>query len=192
MSDSEPDWVEEQSSAQKLHATQSRLSSSRSSSPLLAPSPDPAELAQQPAQKAAAKQRAKQRAPRVPSASLPLQFAPRVRRDALLFEAVDHDLDLSGDFGCIGRLHVNSRQRGSFSAAAAVGSSPAADRRQRAALTLDLKGRVYDGHIVPTNSSLLLVTMDGSRCVCITPPCPCIGVAPTVYTPDRVPYHGLS
>lgn len=188
MSDSEPDWVEEQSSAQKLHATQSRLSSSRSSSPLLAPSPDPAEPAQQPAQKAAAKQRA----PRVPSASLPLQFAPRVRRDALLFEAVDHDLDLSGDFGCIGRLHVNSRQRGSFSAAAAVGSSPAADRRERAALTLDLKGRVYDGHIVPTNSSLLLVTMDGSRCVCITPACPCIGVAPTVYTLDRVPYHGLS
>lgn len=153
MSDSEPDWVEEQSSAQKLRVAQSRLSSSSSSSPLLDDVAEPAK-APVPAQNAPTR---KVHAPKGVSASLPLQISARVRRDVLLFESVDRDLDLSGDFGCIGRLHVN---RGSEVVAE---SEVAARRRQRAALTLDLKGRVYEGDIVPSNSSLLLVSMDGSK-----------------------------
>ena len=85
-----------------------------------------------------------------------------MRRDALLLEAPDGELDLSGDFGCIGRLHINASRRttdGAGSSADGGGSG----RRDRAALTLDLKGRVYEGDIVPSNSSLCLVSLDGSR-----------------------------
>lgn len=88
-----------------------------------------------------------------------------MRRDVLLLEAPDGELDLSGDFGCIGRLHVNASRRTTDGAAA--GSSAdgggGSGRRDRAALTLDLKGRVYEGDIVPSNSSLCLVSLDGSR-----------------------------
>jgi len=164
MSDSEPDWVASQSSAQKLRTTASRVPSSPSSSPLIGGDSDADEASTNkaaPKVAAGAAAAPKPKGPKTPAATLPLQLAPKVRRDALLLEAVDNDLDLSGDFGCIGRLHVN--QRRASSSAAGGASNPATGRRDRAALTLDLKGRVYEGDVVPSNSSLLLVSIDGNK-----------------------------
>ena len=87
---------------------------------------------------------------------LPLTIAPKVRRTTLLLESGDPSLDLSGDFGCIGRLGVNAKKP-----KAAPSADPDADERQ-GAVTLDLKGRVYQGDIVPC-STVCLVSVDGSR-----------------------------
>ena len=87
-----------------------------------------------------------------PATELPLVIATNVKRDMILVEAVDPELDLSGDFGCIGRLHVNTRKPGA-----------GASQDGRGALTFDLKGRVYEGDVVPTNSTLCMVSIDGNN-----------------------------
>ena len=87
--------------------------------------------------------KAKSKAKAPPSSSLPLTLAPKVRRDMLLLETADPSLDLSGDFGTIGRLSAN-----------AGGSGPA--------VTLDLKGKVSDGDVVPCNTMCVLA-IDGAK-----------------------------
>ena len=89
------------------------------------------------------KAKAKSKAKAPPSSSLPLTLAPKVRRDMLLLETADPSLDLSGDFGIIGRLSAN-----------AGGSGPA--------VTLDLKGKVSDGDVVPCNTMCVLA-IDGAK-----------------------------
>ena len=89
------------------------------------------------------KAKAKSKAKAPPSSSLPLTLAPKVRRDMLLLETADPSLDLSGDFGIIGRLSAN-----------AGGSGPA--------VTLDLKGKVSDGDGVPCNTMCVLA-IDGAK-----------------------------
>ena len=98
-----------------------------------------------------------------PSARLPLTLAPKVRKDMLLAEVTDPHLDLSGDFGCIGKLHVKKTGKdgaGSSSAAADEEGGRVAELRQT--LMLDLKGKVYDADILPSNT-LCLMTVDGSK-----------------------------
>ena len=96
---------------------------------------------------------------KLPATHLPLILAPKVRRTTMLVEADDPSLDLSGDFGCIGRFGVNSR-RGA--AASADSAADGAESAEGGSVKLDLKGRVYDGNIVPCNT-LCLVSVDGSR-----------------------------
>jgi len=86
-----------------------------------------------------------------PATQLPLLLAPKVKQDLLLLEAVDPELDLSGDFGCIGRLHVNSG-----------GKSAGPSSEGRGAVTLDLKGKIYEGDLVPSNGTLCVMSIDGS------------------------------
>ena len=98
---SEPEWVS-QHSAQK--AALPRDLSSQSSSPVSFQGEGEGEGGTADGKKAKAKSKAK--AP--PSSSLPLTLAPKVRRDMLLLETADPSLDLSGDFGIIGRLSANA------------------------------------------------------------------------------------
>ena len=82
----------------------------------------------------------------------------------LLVEAPDTSLDLSGDFGCIGKLHV---RKGGAAAAGSSSANDAGDGSGRVAelrqsLMLDLKGKVYDADILPCNT-LCLVQVDGAK-----------------------------
>ena len=121
-SDDEPDWLLEQSSAQKESATARRRESSDSFSLTddeAGPPSEPGEGVEEGdgskgAKAAGAKAKSSgKRAP--PSARLPLLFAPKVRKDMMLLEANDAGLDLSGDFGCIGKLHVKKSGGGAGS-----------------------------------------------------------------------------
>jgi hypothetical protein len=113
---------------------------------------------------ASAKAKGKGRAP--PSARVPLSLAPKVRRDMLLLEANDSTLDLSGDFGCIGKLHVrkpgSSGGGGASSSADADGPDAGSVAELRQTVMLDLKGKVYDADILPCNT-ICLVQVDGSK-----------------------------
>ena len=133
---SEPEWVSQHSA---LKAALPRDLSSQSSSPVSFQGEGEGEGGTADGKKAKAKSKAK--AP--PSSSLPLTLAPKVRRDMLLLETADPSLDLSGDFGIIGRLSAN-----------AGGSGPA--------VTLDLKGKVSDGDVVPCNTMCVLA-IDGAK-----------------------------
>jgi len=177
MSDSdEPAWVVEQASADKRVA---RAPSSSGESPSLAGdeplAPDDAsdlwssddkpvveggEEEEEEADPVALHEGAKPKpkASKVPPASrLPFVLPPKVRRDLLLLESTDSTLDLSGDSGTIGRLRVHSQQQRS---SAAVGGARAAHGEH--ALTLDLKGKVFDGDVVPCNT-LCVVSIDGKQ-----------------------------
>lgn len=159
--DDEPSWVEEQTS-ERVRKFESRVSSS-SSSPQLSPEP----LAEEPADtiaisdpsvgsaaatKAAATKVSRGHGP--PASCLPLVLGSRVRRDGLLIEAADPKFDLSGDFGAIGRLHVNCGGASEQLPTAGEGQS---------ALTLDIKGRVYDCDILPSNGTICLLAIDGNK-----------------------------
>ena len=89
-----------------------------------------------------------------PASCLPLVLGSRVRRDGLLIEAADPKFDLSGDFGAIGRLHVNCGGASEQLPTAGEGQS---------ALTLDIKGRVYDCDILPSNGTICLLAIDGNK-----------------------------
>ena len=171
MSDSdEPAWVTEQTSAQKLRLADSRLSNSSDISINIAASDDGGSE-QGDAPKATGKEKHKAgRAP--PSSRLPLVLAGKVRRDTLLLEMQDPTLDLSGDFGCIGRLHVKKAGAAAAAKKAArdsEGAGSSADdgaamgaAEQRQTVMLDLKGKLYDGNIVPCNT-LCVLAIDGSK-----------------------------
>lgn len=111
---------------------------------------------------ATAKAKGKGRAP--PSSRVPLSLAPKVRRDMLLLEAHDSSLDLSGDFGCIGKLHVRKQKAGGGPSSSAADGGPDAGSvaELRQTLMLDLKGKVYDADILPCNT-VCLVQVDGSK-----------------------------
>ena len=153
-SDDEPDWLEEQGSARKAAAQRSALESDDSLSI------DDVGASQE-TDEPKPKPKGKGRAP--PSSVLPLQLAPKVRRDMLLLEANDSTLDFSGDFGVLGKMHL---RKGSSTAAAVANSSQGeadgsvADIRQTA--MFDLKGKVYDADIIPCNT-LCLLQVDGSK-----------------------------
>lgn len=157
MSDEEPSWVEEQTSERVLKSMSCISSSSSPDAPDLEGAAAEAaaagnhvggktvggqEIADAPAEVAG--KPARGNGP--PASCLPLLLGSKVRRDSLLIEAADPALDLSGDFGTIGRLHVNSKDSGESSA-----------------LTLDIKGRVYDCNIVPSNGTVCLLSIDGSK-----------------------------
>ena len=177
-SDDEPEWLIEQASARKEKLALSRLDDSSDFSVDDDSVEDVADSAGKPGSSAAAakagskvedgeakgevKSKGKGRAP--PSARLPLLLAPKVRRDLLLLEADDPNLDLSGDFGCIGKLHV--RKAGSGSGAGSSGQTggdgDGSVAELRRTLMLDLKGKVYDADIVPCNS-LCMMTVDANK-----------------------------
>ena len=136
---SEPEWVT-QHSASKAAALPP---SSQSSSPYLSADEGGGEAGDGDPKKRDKKAKAK--AP--PASSLPLLLAPKVRRDVLLLETADPSLDLSGDFGTIGRLSVNAGAGGSSS---------------QGAVSLDLKGKVSDGDVVPCNTMCIL-SIDGAK-----------------------------
>jgi len=110
-------------------------------------------------QDAPAKQKPKGKAP--PASRLPFVLAPKVKRDILLFESTDSALDLSGDFGCIGRLRVHTKG-GSSGASSSANGSAAAPLHGDHAITLDLKGKVFDGDVVPCNT-LCIVSIDDKQ-----------------------------
>ena len=119
-SDDEPDWLVAQASARKEREAISRLSDSDLSvvgglsddeKPNVKDGKAKAKATADAADsKAMGGTKGKGRAP--PSSRLPLLFAPKVRRDILLVEADDPNLDLSGDFGVIGKLHVRKSSSG--------------------------------------------------------------------------------
>ena len=171
MSSSDSDevgWVLDQSQALSAasQASHRRLSSSSSSIPLNFS--DAEEDASEVKVEARAKARQGTPSPSAakggkrkgPASQLPLTLAPKVRRTTMLVEADDPSLDLSGDFGCIGRFGV--RRRGAAAAASADADANGEEAEQEGTVKLDLKGRVYDGNIVPCNT-LCLVSVDGSR-----------------------------
>jgi hypothetical protein len=106
----------------------------------------------------------KGRAP--PSSRVPLSLAPKVRRDMLLLEVNDSSLDLSGDFGCIGKLHVRKPGGSVAASSSALGDASGPDAGSvaelRQTVMLDLKGKVYDADILPCNT-ICLVQVDGSK-----------------------------
>ena len=165
-SDDEPDWLVEQTSARKERMTVARteesddfsLSDAESS---LGEGVEEAD-AKGASGKASAKPAAKKRAP--PSSRLPLLFAPKVRRDTLLLEANDPGLDLSGDFGCIGKMHVKKASSSSGGASSSQQDDGSAGRvaEVRQTLMVDLKGKVYDADILPSHT-LCLLAVDGSK-----------------------------
>ena len=182
MSDSdEPDWVVEQASADKRTA---RAPSSSGESPSLAGDDEPPEAAddasdlwssddkpvqeeedddddeeeeeasQPVASQASPGAKPKPKSSKAPPASrLPFVLPPKVRRDLLLLESTDSTLDLSGDSGTIGRLRVHSQ-----SSSATTTPPPHGEH----ALTIDLKGKVFDGDVVPCNT-LCIVSIDGKQ-----------------------------
>ena len=171
-SDDEPDWLVEQASARKSE-TRDRLALSDSDvSAVGSPSDDekPSKAKNGKAKATADGQatdskvtsgpKGKGRAP--PSSRLPLLFAPKVRRDILLVEADDPNLDLSGDFGCIGKLHVRKSSSGGAGSSAGGGDADGSVAELRQTLMLDLKGKVYDADILPCNS-LCLLTVDAAK-----------------------------
>ena len=180
MSDSsdEPDWVVEQASADKRTA---RAPSSSGDSPSIAgddkppEAPDDAasdlwssdekpaeeeeeeeeeeEASQAVASQASPGAKPKPKSLKAPPASrLPFVLPPKVRRDLLVLESTDSTLDLSGDSGTIGRLRVHSQS------SSATTPPPHGEH----ALTLDLKGKVFDGDVVPCNT-LCVVSIDGKQ-----------------------------
>ena len=161
MSDDEPDWLEEQGSARKAAAQRNALESDDSLSIDDVGSADDNVGASQETDEPKPKPKGKGRTP--PLSVLPLQLAPKVRRDMLLLEANDLTLDFSGDFGVLGKMHL---RKGSSTAAAVASSSQGeadgsvADIRQTA--MFDLKGKVYDADIIPCNT-LCLLQVDGSK-----------------------------
>ena len=170
-SDDEPAWLKEQVSARKVQETISRLSDSDDLSLADGALSDEDDAAPKGKAKAKAKAdggaaaggegKAKGKGRAAPSARLPLMFAPKVRRDLLLLEADDPNLDLSGDFGCIGKLHVRKSSGGGGASSSQRGEDGGvAEFRQT--LMLDLKGKVYDADILPCNS-LCLLTVDASK-----------------------------
>lgn len=166
--DDEPDWLIQQASDRKERAVLSRLSDSSDFSVANDSDGDVADggtakISHANAEeKGESKAKGKGRAP--PSSILPLLLAPKVRRDVMLLEAEDPNLDLSGDFGCIGKLHVRKAGSGSGASGSAqaegVGEGGVTELRQT--LMLDLKGKVYDADIVPCNS-LCMVTVDANK-----------------------------
>jgi len=163
-SESEPDWVVSQSSAQKAQAQQSRLSDSPSwadelSDPELnedAPEDNAGGTAPAEQKKTGGEKKRKS----APSSRLPLVLAPKVRRDMILVEADDPSIDLSGDFGCIGRMHL--RKAGKAAAARSSSEEPTGVAEVTRTVMVDLKGKLYDGDILPCNSVCLLA-IDGSK-----------------------------
>ena len=157
-SESEPDWVVSQSSAQKAQAQQSRLSDSPSwadelSDPELnedAPEDNAGGTAPAEQKKTGGEKKRKS----APSSRLPLVLAPKVRRDMILVEADDPSIDLSGDFGCIGRMHL--RKAGKAAAARSSSEEPTGVAEVTRTVMVDLKGKLYDGDILPCNSVCLL------------------------------------
>lgn len=163
MSDSdEPDWLVEQSSAHKAQAAASRFSDDSLSDERSDDGAQDEVDASQDAEAKPNKSKGKGRAP--PSSVLPLLLAPKVRRDVLLLEVDDSNLDFSGDFGVIGKMHV--RKGAGTAGSSQGGASSSADDGTiadvRRTLMLDLKGKVYDGDVVPCNS-LCLLQVDGSK-----------------------------
>ena len=161
-----PAWLVEQASAQKERAHDSRIADSSDEYSELDGNSDAEDTKQAAGASGeskgkeggnAAKAKSRGRAP--PSARLPLVLAPKVRRDTLLLEASDPNLDLSGDFGCIGKLHVR-RSGGASASTEGDGGGGAAEPRQT--LMLDLKGKVYDANLLPCNT-MCLVAVDGSK-----------------------------
>ena len=179
-SDEEPDWLLEQTSArkEKLAATRFESSDDDFSNSVMESDGEDSPAAGDAAagsgksatanngKKAAgsaggtAKASSSKRAP--PSSRLPLQLAPKVRRDCLLLEAHDPSLDLSGDFGCIGKLHVRKAGAAGASSSQADGPDAGSVAELRRTLMLDLKGKVYDADILPCNTMCLLA-VDGSK-----------------------------
>ena len=178
-SDDEPDWLQEQASARKEKVAQSRLvdAFSDDSSPPEEDYSDKGETSKKGGGAAkgsggaasgrkgtgeddGSKGKGKGRAP--PSSRLPLILAPKVRRDMLLLETGDTSVDLSGDFGCIGKLHVKQPSKASSSGAPTEQPAEGTVAELRQTLMLDLKGKVYDADIVPCNSVCLLA-VDGSK-----------------------------
>ena len=165
-SDDEPDWLVEQVSARKERETMTRLSDSSYSDAPMEDDGSDAEVDASKRESASqgedgatkAKGKSKGRAP--PSSILPLMLVPKVRRDCLLVEADDPSLDLSGDFGVIGKLHV--RKGGSAAASTEGASEKTSVAELRRSLMLDLKGKVYDADIVPCNT-IALLTVDQSK-----------------------------
>ena len=115
MSDDEPDWLEEQGSARKAAAQRKALESDDSLSIDDVGSADDNVGASQETDEPKPKPKGKGRTP--PLSVLPLQLAPKVRRDMLLLEANDSTLDFSGDFGVLGKMHL---RKGSSTAAADI------------------------------------------------------------------------
>ena len=177
-SSDEADWVKQQSAERKAAtARRTSLSSSTSSFKFEDSDSDDVPLGQK-KRKSPAKQKSPAKAAaaaaeegaeggarrgksRALATRLPLSIAAKVRRSTLLLESSDPSLDLSGDFGCIGRLGVNAKKAGGAKAGSSADPDADAPGRQ-SAVTLDLKGRVYDGDIVPC-STVCLVSVDGSR-----------------------------
>ncbi len=160
-SDDEPDWLVEQDSARKAAAQRSAVDSDDSLSVDDAGSYADEEVgASQETDEPKPKAKGKGRAP--PSSVLPLQLAPKVRRDMLLLEADDSALDFSGDFGVIGKMHLRkgSSSTGAAGSSQGDGDGAVADMRQTA--MFDLKGKVYDADIIPCNS-LCLLQVDGNK-----------------------------
>ena len=167
----EPEWLTEQVSAHKEHMTKGRTEDSDdfSFTDDEAPSESGAGAEDADAEeattgsKATTKASGKKRAP--PSARLPLIMAPKVRRDMLLLEANDPGLDLSGDFGCIGKMHVRKASAGGGSSSQQADGDDGTSGRVaevRQTLMLDLKGKVYDADILPSNT-LCLLAVDGAK-----------------------------
>jgi len=154
-SDEEPDWVIEQSSAQKARLQESRISDSASCSAI--DSEPEVEAAPAGEKKKDGGERKKKGAP---SSRLPLLLAPKVRRDMVLVEAPDPSIDLSGDFGCIGRLHF--KRGGKATAEKPASEEPVGVAKVTRSVLLDLKGKLYDGDIVPS-TTLCLLAIDGSK-----------------------------
>ena len=164
-SDDEPDWLVEQSSARKEAVHRSAVCSDDSFSVMDDSDGGAAEEEEAGASQegAAEKPKSKGKGKAPPSAVLPLQLAPKVRRDVLLLEADDPNLDFSGDFGVIGKMHV--RKAAGSSSQGDGGAGEAADGAvadMRRTLMLDLKGKVYDADIVPCNT-LCMLQVDGSK-----------------------------
>jgi len=173
---SEPDWLVEQASALKEKSSKPRTSGDWSSddespagsqsSPASKPEPAAGKAAAKGAEAGKAARERKGRAP--PSNRLPLVLAPKVRRDMMLLETGDSSVDLSGDFGCIGKLHVKqpAKAGGAGSSSADGAATEPAEQGSvaelRQTLMVDLKGKVYDADILPCNS-LALVCIDGSK-----------------------------
>ena len=165
----EPNWLVEQSSAQKERMAVARRDSSDDFSLSDNDAPSEAEDAAgggkavkggKGGEKSDKGKEKKGRAP--PSARLPLLLAPKVRRDLLLLEANDPGLDLSGDFGCIGKLHVRKAGAGAGSSSKPEDGDAGRVAELRQTLMLDLKGKVYDADILPCNS-LCLLAVDGAK-----------------------------
>lgn len=166
-SDDEPAWLQEQASARKEQTSQALTADSSSEDSPAAAAAAAATSEDEAVHSgkgtgATAVAKAHGRAP--PSHRLPLVIAPRVRRDMMLLETSrGEEIDFSGDFGCIGKMHVRQPPKPST---AGSSSEPAEGSlgvgAMRKTLMLDLKGKVYDADILPCNT-VALVQVDGTK-----------------------------